>query len=295
MPRNTQQFYIGCILAALFVILLIIEFIRPLRRRKNPFLRRFIINIILSALAFITGSLVVRHTALYLTDWTSNQSFGLLHFAKLPIIGQHILGFILMDLTFYYWHRANHIFGILWRFHNVHHLDPDLDVSTSFRFHFFEVLYSTLFRSVQVGLIGIRPVTYIVYEIFFQAATMFHHSNFRLPLRLERWLNIIIVTPRMHGIHHSNIREETNSNYSVIFRTWDRLHKTLCVNIPQADVDIGVPAYRQIQDNSIGHLIMLPFIKQKDYWHFPDGTDSKRSLPPLDEQTEKSGKYLLAE
>jgi sterol desaturase/sphingolipid hydroxylase (fatty acid hydroxylase superfamily) len=44
------------------------------------------------------------------------------------------LSFLLMDLAFYYWHLANHRVPFLWRFHNVHHIDPDLDVSTAFGF-----------------------------------------------------------------------------------------------------------------------------------------------------------------
>ena len=122
-----------------------------------------------------------------------------------------------MDLTFYYWHRLNHLRPLLWRFHNVHHVDPDMDVTTSFRFHLGEVLYSTLFRLLQVGLMGVSPLTYLLYEFIFNCATMFHHSNVRLPLAWERLLNRVFVTPRMHGVHHSALGPETNSNYSVIF------------------------------------------------------------------------------
>jgi sterol desaturase/sphingolipid hydroxylase (fatty acid hydroxylase superfamily) len=131
----------------------------------------------------------------------------------------------------------------LWRFHNVHHIDPDMDVTTAFRFHFAETFYSTAFRIVQVGVAGIIPFTYLLYEFIFVLATMFHHSNLRLPLALERWLNKIIVTPRMHGVHHSAVGPETNSNYSVIFRWWDHIHKTLRLNVPQAKIVIGVPGY----------------------------------------------------
>jgi len=181
-----------------------------------------------------------------------------------------------MDLTFYWWHRANHVYPLLWRFHNVHHVDPDLDVTTSFRFHFGETFYSTLFRVVQVGLAGIVPFTYLVYEFFFNVATMFHHSNVRLPVGLERWLNKIIVTPRMHGVHHSAVGAETNSNYSVIFRWWDYLHRSLRLNIPQKEVVIGVPGYLLPHDNAVGRLIALPFTRQRPYWRWPSGKASVR-------------------
>jgi sterol desaturase/sphingolipid hydroxylase (fatty acid hydroxylase superfamily) len=177
-----------------------------------------------------------------------------------------------MDLTFYYWHWANHRICLLWRFHNVHHIDPDMDVSTSFRFHFVEILYSTAFRVLQVFVLGIAPLTYVVYETIFACCTMFHHSNVRLPLQLERLMNKVIVTPRMHGIHHSVVKGETNSNYSVIFRWWDLLHRTLILNIPQSLIRIGVPGYQQIKDNRLWTLLGMPFFKQKNYWEFVDGS-----------------------
>jgi sterol desaturase/sphingolipid hydroxylase (fatty acid hydroxylase superfamily) len=210
-----------------------------------------------------------------LSQWVQADSFGLTQRVWLPNAVQFALGFLLMDLTFYYWHMANHKIAILWRFHNVHHIDPDMDVSTSFRFHFGEVLYSTGFRAIQVCLLGIAPVTYIVYEAVFQCATMFHHSNLRLPIRVEHWLNVVIVTPRMHGIHHSQVRNEMDSNYSVIFRWWDLLNRTLRLNIRQSDIDIGVAGYRQKGDNGLLKLFALPFIRQRKYWRLSDGTAPK--------------------
>jgi len=112
----------------------------------------------------------------------------------------------------------------------------------------------------------------IVYEAALQVATVFRHSNWRLPLAVERALNWVVVTPRMHGIHHSILKDEANSNYSVIFRRWDWLHGTLKLNIPQAEVVIGVPAYLDRASNRLLALLALPFRKQKDYWHVPEGT-----------------------
>ena len=69
---------------------------------------------------------------------------------------------------------------------------------------------------------------------------VFHHSNLRLPIGFERLLSKIIVTPRMHGIHHSQVRRENNSNFGTVFTWWDRLHRTLGLNIPQDEVtDLG--------------------------------------------------------
>jgi sterol desaturase/sphingolipid hydroxylase (fatty acid hydroxylase superfamily) len=270
------------IFGSLVVVLFVLERVRPLRHRTRSPWRRIAVNVVITALAFGTGFLVVRTGTVNTAEWASASNFGLLNLLPIPAWLHFVLGFLLMDLTFYYWHRINHEIPVLWRFHNVHHVDPDLDVSTSFRFHFGEVLYSVVFRVLQVGLLGVSLITLAVFELVFQCATAFHHSNFRIPVRIERWINRVFVTPRMHGIHHSDVRNETNSNYSVIFRWWDALHRTLRLGIPQAAVRIGVPAYRDFEDNRVTSLLAAPFRKQKDFWRRPDGTESTRDAVMVD-------------
>jgi sterol desaturase/sphingolipid hydroxylase (fatty acid hydroxylase superfamily) len=274
----------------LLLLLFILERRRALRRRQRPLPGRLLVNAGISAAAFAVAALVVRPLAIAALEWASDRPFGAVHLLPLPVAAQFVLSFLLMDLTFYWWHVANHRIPFLWRFHNVHHIDPDLDVSTAFRFHFGEVAFSAAFRVAQVSAIGLSGWMFAVYELVFQANTAFHHSNVRLPLRMERLLTLVLVTPRMHGIHHSQIRAETNSNYSVVFSWWDRLHRTLGLNVPQSQIVIGVPAYSKPGDNHLVDDLLLPFRRQRDYWRLPDGSAIER------DQAELSGdKTTLAE
>jgi sterol desaturase/sphingolipid hydroxylase (fatty acid hydroxylase superfamily) len=286
IDRTSFTIVIVLILATLFVV----EQFRPLRLGTRPLIGRLLVNLGISALAFAAAVLFVRPTALSVVDWASEKPFGLVHVMPMPVVVQYSLAFLLMDLAFYWWHVANHRIPFLWRFHNVHHIDPDLDVSTAFRFHFGEVALSTAFRIVQVSVIGLSAWMFAVYEIVFQANTLFHHSNVRLPIGVERLLNFVIVTPRMHGIHHSQVRDETDSNFSVVFSWWDRLHRTLRLNIPQAEIVIGVPGYAQRDDNSLSNALRLPFRRQRDYWRRADGTLVRRAAPLSSE-----GRSRLAE
>jgi sterol desaturase/sphingolipid hydroxylase (fatty acid hydroxylase superfamily) len=271
---------------AVFVLLLILEILRPLRRPKRRRSQRIPINCSFTALALAAGTLTVRPAALGLAVWLQGHSFGLLHHLPLPFWAEAALGILWLDATFYYWHRFNHVHPWLWRFHNVHHVDPDLDVTTSFRFHFGEILYSTPFRVLQVALLGVSPATYLIYEFLFNSATIFEHSNVRLPLRLERLANNIFVTPRMHGIHHSAIGSETNSNYSVVFSFWDRLNRSLRLNVRQAEIVIGVPGYLRPEDNRFLGLLALPVVRQRSYWRWPSGKTPRRVHPPDGPQPE---------
>ena len=277
---------IALILATLFLA----ERFVPLRPGTRPLLGRLLVNFAISALAFAAAMLLVRPAALSALNWASQKPFGLVHVVAMPAAVHFVIVFLLMDVTFYWWHVANHQIPVLWRFHNVHHIDPDLDVSTAFRFHLGEVALSTVFRIVQVSLIGLSAWMFAVYEIVFQANTLFHHSNVRLPIQIERLLNLVLVTPRMHGIHHSQVRDETNSNYSVVFSWWDRLHRTIALNIPQSQIAIGVPGYTGVEHNSVLSALLLPFRRQRDYWRRPDGTLVQRVTPVSSE-----GRSRLAE
>jgi sterol desaturase/sphingolipid hydroxylase (fatty acid hydroxylase superfamily) len=238
----------------------------PLRRAKKPVLPRLLVNVAISATAFAAAAAFVQPAAARALGFAADKSFGLLPLAGVTGATEVVAAFLLLDLGFYYWHVANHRIPFLWRFHNVHHIDPDLDVSTAFRFHFVEVGLSGAFRALQVIVIGPSLFAYVIYEMAFQLGTLFHHSNVRLPLPLERALNKTLVTPRMHGIHHSDIREENRSNFGVVFPWWDRLHDTLRLNVPQAEVVIGIPGYSRPEDNRVWRSLAMPFRGQRDYW-----------------------------
>jgi sterol desaturase/sphingolipid hydroxylase (fatty acid hydroxylase superfamily) len=94
----------------------------------------------------------------------------------------------------------------------------------------------------------------------------------------------LLVTPRMHGIHHSQVRRETNSNYGVVFPWWDRLHRTLGLNIPQAKIQIGIPGYAGPEDNKFWRIFLMPFVKQRDYWRKGDGSAPERGAAELQEK-----------
>ncbi|GAB4150363.1 MAG: sterol desaturase family protein [Ignavibacteriales bacterium] len=267
MNPITQHIIIYSVVIVLLIIaLILLEQKYFLRKRSHALLPRLAINISLSILSFIIVYYVIFPAQTKTFELTTSYNFGLVKFIRLPETISAILSFLLMDLAFYYWHFLNHRIPFLWRFHNVHHFDPDLDVSTAFRFHFVEIGFSTVFRIIQISVIGISPFVFMIYEIAFTANTSFQHSNIKLPIKLERVLNKIIVTPRMHGIHHSNYQEETNSNYSTVFSWWDKIHNTLRLNIPQSKITIGVPGYSEEIDNKLFNVIISPFKSQKKYW-----------------------------
>lgn len=254
------------LLAVGFVALFFLETRRQLRKRKQLRSERIITNSIVALPAFSLLRFLFLPIMVKLATKNVTWRFGVANGIKSHPFIRCIVAFLIMDYTNYLWHVLNHKVPALWRFHLVHHTDRDLDVTTALRFHFGEMIGSVFYRGTFVVLSGAAPLHVLLYEILFEGATQFHHSNWKLPLEVEKKLNSVVVTPRMHGIHHSEIKDEADSNYSVIFSWWDRLHKTLRLNVPQDKLVIGVPGYHQQEQLTIKNLLTLPFTKIKP-WH----------------------------
>jgi sterol desaturase/sphingolipid hydroxylase (fatty acid hydroxylase superfamily) len=279
--------YVGTpVFVCVFFALLLLQGCFPLRRQHFSALRRVVRNLILS----LPSNVVLRWAALpvplVLGVWAQSRHFGLLNWLALPGWARVIATFLLMDYAYWWWHWANHMVPFFWRFHNVHHTDLDMDVSTASRFHFGEMVFSTGFLALAVLVFGIGPILLLSFFIVFESATLFHHSNWRLPIWFERFLNCVIVTPRMHGIHHSIVERETNSNWGTIFCWWDKFHGTLRRDIPQDAITVGVAAYRNENELTFGRLWLLPFQRQRDYWRLPDGDHPDRAPSPSNELAE---------
>jgi len=140
--------------------------------------------------------------AFRLADLTQAKRWGLLPRLRLPSLVRGLLGLLALDYTLYWWHFLTHRVPLLWRFHQVHHSDRDMDATTALRFHFGEIAISVLFRAGQMLVIGPTPLTVAVWQVFLFLCILFHHSNVRLSLPFERHLARILITPRLHGIHH---------------------------------------------------------------------------------------------
>ena len=267
----------GSLLFGILVTALCLEQLIPLRKVTRPKLRRIVTNLGLAAIGTLALKLTFFPFVIGISELSAANHWGLIPRFGLPTLIQLIVAIVALDYTLYIWHWLNHRVPFLWRFHNVHHVDLDLDVSTASRFHFGELILSAIFRSGQIVLLGIDPFTLILFETLITTFAQFHHSNIWLPLRLETLINKLLVTPRMHGIHHSIVQKETDSNYSAIFSVWDRLHRSMRLNIRQSQITIGVAAYRDPKEVTFVAVLLLPFQKQRP-WKLPDGSNPTREV-----------------
>lgn len=265
--RKTVNALLGL---GVFGALVWLERRHPLRQtQRESKLRRNARNVSLAALSAATIHLIERPIVEPLARLVERRHWGLLQRLRLPRWLETLLAVALLDYTLYVWHIVTHRLPALWRFHSVHHIDLDMDASTAIRFHFGEMAISMLWRAGQIVAIGVAPRALSAWQSALFVSVLFHHSNVGLPIAVERRLSRLIVTPRLHGIHHSIIAAESDSNWSSGLTIWDRLHGTLKLNIPQDEITIGVAALREPEDVTLPKILALPFREAGDLGRLP--------------------------
>ena len=254
------------IIVTTFAVALVAERLAPLRRPVEPKLRRTVRNLATGGVSLAAMLLLQAPILIPVGRLVERQGIGVVQWLDVPRPWSILVAVLLLDYTLWIWHWASHRVPFLWRFHLVHHVDRDLDASTALRFHFGEMMLSVPVRALQIAVIGADAWAVAIWQAILFASILFHHSNARLPRRLESVLVRFIVTPRMHGIHHSAREGETNSNWSSILTVWDFLHRTFRMDVPDERIVIGVPAYRDPREVTIGRILLMPFRRQRDDW-----------------------------
>jgi sterol desaturase/sphingolipid hydroxylase (fatty acid hydroxylase superfamily) len=216
-------------------------------------------NLGLTAVVFLLnwglGSLAAL-TALAL----SIRSTGLL--GGLPRAVQIVVGVVVLDFSIgYLSHRLLHVWPALWRFHQVHHSDDFVDVTTTYRTHPVETVWRFLFAVVPVWVIGIAPAAVVIQRLLQATNGVIAHANIRLWAPLDRLLSGVWVTPNVHKIHHSRQLTETNSNYGTILTLYDRLLGTYTPAARAHAVTYGLDDADPLRSASFPRLLSIPFTK----------------------------------
>ena len=196
----------------------------------------------------------------------AERGFGLFHVIGLPFWLAAPIGFLALDLVIYGQHVMFHHVPWLWRLHRMHHADLDIDVTTGVRFHPVEILLSLVIKIATVALLGIPAAAVVCFEVVLNATSMFNHANASLPRWLDRVARLMLVTPDMHRVHHSVLRQETDSNFGFNLPWWDRLFGTYRAE-PRAGHDgmtIGLPVFRDPGELRLDRLLTQPFRKPTD-------------------------------
>jgi len=253
------------IFAGLFAVLAALEYLVPRRELRPVKAKRWFTNWMIVLIDSLLVRLLFKTAAVGGAIWAAQSGIGLFNLIDVPFLLAFAVSFVVLDFAVWLSHVASHKIPIFWRIHRMHHSDVDIDVSTAIRFHPIEIILSMVWKYAVVLALGAPAAAVLVFEIVLNGGAMFNHSNMKLPLWLDRWLRMIIVTPDMHRVHHSAEMRETDSNYGFNLSIWDRMFGTY-IDQPELGHDgmvIGIKEWQDEKPASLPWALSVPFIEQK--------------------------------
>ncbi len=224
-------------------------------KRGKHFWQNFLFQILFFVVNIFWAAITVN-----IIEWLNQNQIGLFFFIEIPFWSKLILGFLLLDLTSYWFHRLSHLVPLLWSFHRVHHSDTSIDSSTYFRAHPIEIfLWFGTGTILACSLFGLDLLIVGVYFLVLTPFQIIGHTNLKFASWLDRTLGILITTPNLHKIHHDQDQQFTDSNFADIFIIWDRIFGTFKQK-PVEQVKPGLIEFEEENKQTFWYLMKSPFI-----------------------------------
>jgi len=255
------------VFASVLVAMALLEALWPRRELTAPKKRRWLTNLTIvgidTLIVRLMGALAIPLAAVATAIYAESQGWGLFNLLDWPFWLEVAVAILILDLAIWFQHYVSHQVPMLWRFHQMHHADLDIDVSTAIRFHPVEIALSMIWKIVCVLLLGPAALAVVLFEILLNASAMFNHANLAMPRWLDRTLRTVIVTPDMHRVHHSTQYREHNTNYGFALSIWDRMFRTY-TDQPEGGHEgmrIGLEPYQNEGPTGLLWSLTLPFRK----------------------------------
>jgi sterol desaturase/sphingolipid hydroxylase (fatty acid hydroxylase superfamily) len=249
------------VFVGVFAVMAVWEIISAKRPQNLKRRDRWPHNILLVAVNTALMRIIFPVLPVGVALWASLEGWGILNIIRLPEPVAILLAVVFLDFAIYAQHVVFHKVPVLWRLHRLHHADTEIDVTTGARFHPIEIALSLVIKMTLIVILGAPAAAVIIFEIVLNGAAMFNHANVNLPEALDRKLRWILVTPDMHRVHHSEITDETNSNFGFNLPWWDRIFRTYRAQpkLGQLGMTIGLPVFRQSREARLDRLLTQPF------------------------------------
>ena len=241
----------------------ILEGARPLVRFGYDKWSHARVNIVLLATTLAINTAFTA-ASVGIFAWISEHRIGLLHLVTLPVWAELVIAVLLLDAVAQYLvHVLLHKVGWMWRFHQVHHSDERVDVTTGTRHHPGDYILRELFALVTIVVVGAPLAFYIVYRMGTVFFTYLTHANIDLPAGIDRPLSWIFVSPNLHKFHHHFELPWTDRNYGNMFSLWDRAFGTLVYEDVRS-IRYGLNRLPQGEDENLLYQLKLPFSSQME-------------------------------
>ena len=243
--------------AVFIIIFLLLEFFFPRKNSNRNNSNNWLVNFGLYIVFIICRPLSAPIILLLFSDIIYYQPLGL--WDTLPTVFTLLISILFIDLFTYWQHRVFHFSTLLWRCHLVHHSDTEMNVSTNFRHHPFEVIATSVFTTLFLYLLKLPEFILIIYFFLATAISLWHHSDIKNCILLEKLLQPIFITPEIHRLHHSSNPQERNSNYGMVFSFWDKLFSSYTTpEYTNSDIEFGLEYFRASEDKKFINVLLQP-------------------------------------
>ncbi len=182
-----------------------------------------------------------------------------LFWAWIPGWMQIPVGLLILDSIIFCYHRLSHAIPFVWRFHRMHHTDPRPNGSTAVRFHPMEVFFSMSLTFPLGVILDIPSSVSATYLILQPIVTIIHHADLDFGERWDRLMRLILVSPRMHHVHHSQNPLLMNRNFGNLFPFWDRIFGSYVTTPETQPVRYGLKGFSESRWQTVGGMLAVPF------------------------------------
>jgi sterol desaturase/sphingolipid hydroxylase (fatty acid hydroxylase superfamily) len=262
--KSGSQLYAIVYFGAIIVVALL-EWAAPRRTPGDSAGLRWFGNFSLTILGAVLVRVLFPIAGVGWAVFCEERGYGVFNQVAWPRWVEFTLTIVGIDAVYYAQHYVLHHVPTLWRLHRTHHSDQEYDFSTGVRFHPFETVWATGALMAAIFALGTPPVAVFLSQLLTVTAGFVEHANIRIPVSLDRVLRLVLVTPDMHRIHHSQDMREGNSNFSNTFSWWDRLFGTY-VDQPLAGHDgiaFGVAELSERKHLTLPWMLAQPFLNPK--------------------------------
>nr|WP_244360287.1 sterol desaturase family protein [Alteromonas sp. K632G] len=246
----------------IFALMALLEAWLPARQSSLGRLSRWKGNLSMVVLGALCSRVVLPASLVGVSMWAQNEGIGVFN---IVIINNWLaigLCVLLLDMVIYWQHRLFHKIPLLWRIHKMHHADSHVDTTTGLRFHPIEIVMSLFIKALVVVAFGVPAIAIVIFEVGLNGFALFNHANIRLPQKWDDRLGLFIITQRLHRIHHSQLKDESNTNFGFSVSWWDKIFGSFKSRATRRDEDIaiGQKDYPASNKNAgIVALLKMPF------------------------------------
>jgi sterol desaturase/sphingolipid hydroxylase (fatty acid hydroxylase superfamily) len=201
--------------------------------------------------------------------WTAELGGPLIHVEAAESwparFGLLILWYIVADFFYYWFHRSQHLWPVLWHQHKLHHADPDFNVTASGTHHFLEGPLKIFLVALPMGLLtDLAPLDIGLVGVIVNSWAYFIHANLRVELGP---LTRIIGGPQYHRLHHSILPQHRDRNFAAFFPMWDVLFGTYVAPLPKEFPETGI--YTREWPRTVLDANLWPF---RSWWAMATGS-----------------------